>query len=146
MDLNTINQQLATLKAQAAKINADINIAPNREIKRLKTAEYMTLSANIAELKNNKVLLQAEEKQNIKDNKKNTLKVANLYFPKEQKVQYFATTSNIVDLMIMLEEVFEAETPAVTSFFSVSEDQLSSIPLSWFELVPEENEHQASTQ
>lgn len=146
MDLNTINQQLATLKAQAAKINADINIAPNREIKRLKTAEYMTLSANIAELKNNKVLLQAEEKQNLKDNKKNTLKVANLYFPKEQKVQYFATTSNIVDLMIMLEEVFEAETPAVTSFFSVSEDQLSSIPLSWFELVPEENEHQASTQ
>lgn len=146
MDLATINQQLATLKAQAAKINAEINSAPNREIKRLKTAEYMTISANIAELRNSKTLLQTAEKQSVKENKKNSLKVTNLYFPKEQRIQYYATSLSIVDLLLLLQEVFEAEVPAVTSFFSVPEEQVSNIPPSWFELLNEEDEQQSVSQ
>lgn len=146
MDLATINQQLATLKAQAAKINAEINSAPNREIKRAKIAEYMVLSANIAELKSNKTLFQTLDQQTVKENKKGTLKVANLYFPKDNRVQYFATSLSIVELMLLLQEVFENEVPAVSSFFNVPEDQVSNVPPSWFELLSEEDEQKASTQ
>ena len=142
MDINTINQELTGLKAQAAKINAEINSAPNREIKKLKTAEYMELSANIAELKNNKVQLQASARETKEESKKTSIKLANLYFPKEQRVQYFATPLNIVELMLLLKEVFDNEVPSVTSFFSVDANQLNSIPPTWFDLLNEEDENQ----
>ena len=142
MDINTINQKLTSLKAQAAKINAEINSAPNREIKKLKTAEYMELSANIAELKNNKVQLQASARETKEESKKTSIKLANLYFPKEQRVQYFATPLNIVELMLLLKEVFDNEVPSVTSFFSVDANQLNSIPPTWFDLLNEEDENQ----
>lgn len=142
MDINTINQKLTSLKAQAAKINAEINSAPNREIKRLKTAEYMALSTDIAELKNNKVQLQAIERETKEESKKTSIKLANLYFPKEQRVQYFATPLNIVELMLLLKEVFDNEVPSITSFFSVDANQLNSIPPTWFDLLNEEDENQ----
>lgn len=142
MDINTINQKLTNLKAQAAKINAEINSAPNREIKRLKTAEYMELSANIAELKNNKSQLHAIERETKEESKKASIKLANLYFPKEQRVQYFATPLNIVELMLLLKEVFDNEVPSITSFFSVDANQLNSIPRTWFDLLNEEDENQ----
>lgn len=142
MDINTINQKLTSLKAQAAKINAEINSAPNREIKKLKTAEYMALSANIAELKNNKVQLQASARETKEESKKTSIKLANLYFPKEQRVQYFATPLNIVELMLLLKEVFDNEVPSITSFFSVDANQLNSIPPTWFDLLNEEDENQ----
>lgn len=142
MDINTINQELTGLKAQAAKINAEINSAPNREIKKLKTAEYMALSANIAELKNNKVQLQASARETKEESKKTSIKLANLYFPKEQRVQYFATPLNIVELMLLLKEVFDNEVPSITSFFSVDANQLNSIPPTWFDLLNEEDENQ----
>jgi hypothetical protein len=140
MDYTTITQQLAALKAQAAKINAEINTAPNREIKRLKTAEYMALAANIAELKNTKAQLRTSQLETKEENKKTTIKLANLYFPKEQRIQYFATALNIVDLMLLLEEVFETEIPAITAFFSVAPEQADSIPPAWYELLNEEDE------
>ncbi len=146
MDYTTITQQLAALKAQAAKINAEINTAPNREIKRLKTAEYMALSANIAELKNTKSQLHAAQLETKEGHKKTAIKLANLYFPKDQRIQYFATTLNIVDLMLLLEEVFETEVPAITSFFSVAPEQADSIPPAWFELLNEEDEKQSGTE
>lgn len=142
MDINTINQKLTSLKAQAAKINAEINSAPNREIKRLKTAEYMALSTDIAELKNNKVQLQAIERETKEESKKTSIKLANLYFPKEQRVQYFATPLNIVELMLLLKEVFDNEVPSITSFFSVDANQLNSVPPTWFDLLNEEDENQ----
>lgn len=142
MDINTINQKLTNLKAQAAKINAEINSAPNREIKRLKTAEYMELSANIAELKNNKSQLHAIERETKEESKKASIKLANLYFPKEQRVQYFATPLNIVELLLLLKEVFDNEVPSITSFFSVDANQLNSIPPTWFDLLNEEDENQ----
>lgn len=153
MDYITITQQLASLKAQAAKINAEINAAPNREIKRLKTAEYMVLSSDIAELKNMKMKLHAAQLETKQGHKKTAIKLANLYFPKEQRIQYFATTLNIVDLMLLLEEVFEvAEVPAITSFFAVAPEQVDSIPPAWFELVAdsevknEKDDKQETTQ
>lgn len=142
MDINTINQKLTSLKAQAAKINAEINSAPNREIKRLKTAEYMALSTDIAELKNNKVQLQAIERETKEESKKTSIKLANLYFPKEQRIQYFATPLNIVELMLLLKEVFDNEVPSITSFFSVDANQLNSVPPTWFDLLNEEDENQ----
>lgn len=138
MDPNTITQQLATLKAQAAQVNADINTAPSREIKRLKTAEYMTISAKIAELKNSKAQFQATALETKEENKKTAIKLASLFFPKEQRVQYFATNLNILELMLLLEEVFESEVPAVTAFFYAPADHVGSIPPDWFELVKNE--------
>jgi hypothetical protein len=133
MDLNTITQELATLKAQAAKINSDINSAPSKEIKRLRTAEYLELGARIAELKKTK----AEAFNKARTLNKDTVKIATLFFPKEQRVQYFATTDNYIDLLLTLKDVFEDDAPAVTSFLSVAPDQTNNIPLGWYELVEE---------
>ena len=133
MDLNTITQELATLKAQAAKINSDINSAPSKEIKRLRTAEYLELGARIAELKKKK----AEAFNQARTLNKDTVKIATLLFPKEQRVQYFATTDNYIDLLLTLKDVFEDDAPAVTSFLSVAPDQTNNIPLDWYELVEE---------
>lgn len=136
MDLHTITQELAALKAQAAKINSEINSAPSKEIKRLRTAEYMTLSAKIAELKREK----SEVMLRVKPDKAASVKIATLLFPKEQRVQYFATTDTFVDLLLTLKDVFDEEIPAVTSFFSVGADQVDSIPKEWYELVEDEKD------
>lgn len=138
MDLRTITQQLATLKAQAAKINAEINSAPSKEIKKLRTAEYMTLSARIAELKSEKSSALAH--LNPSKNSVVTTKIATLLFPKEQRVQYFATNDTFVELLITLQDVFGEDIPAVTTYFSVIADQVDSIPKEWYELVEDEKD------
>jgi hypothetical protein len=138
MDLRTITQELANLKAQAAKINAEINSAPSKEIKKLRTAEYMTLSARIAELKSEKSSALAN--LNPSKNSVVTTKIATLLFPKEQRVQYFATNDTFVELLITLQDVFGEDIPAVTTYFSVSADQVDSIPKEWYELVEDEKD------
>lgn len=136
MELHLITQELATLKAQAAKINSEINSAPSKEIKRLRTAEYMTLSAKIAELKREK----SEVMLRVKPDKAASVKIATLLFPKEQRVQYFATNDTFVELLLTLQDVFGEDMPAVTSYFSVGADQVSSIPKEWYELVEGEKD------
>lgn len=138
MDLHTITQELATLKAQAAKINAEINSAPSKEIKKLRTAEYMALGARIAQLKQQKA--SAFAKENPSKNSVVTTKITTLLFPKEQRVQYFATNDTFVELLLTLQDVFGEDMPAVTSYFSVGADQVSSIPKEWYELVEDEKD------
>lgn len=151
MNLQEINQELVTLKTRAAKINAEINSSPTKEIKKARVAEYMNISSTIAELKQKKhacmfiaelkqeaTKLRAEQAVANAGKKKDAVKLAVLLFPAENKVQYFATTAGIVDLMVLLREVFEEGIPAVTSYYSVPPDQEASIPEEWYELVKNE--------
>lgn len=138
-DLVTINQQLAALKAKAAKINSEINSSPSKEIRRGRVAEYMALSANIAELKKQASSIRPEKHVNPATST-TCVKLATLLFPTDNRVQYFATSLCIVDLLILLKEVFENDIPALTSFFSVSKEQVALIPKEWWELVDEKDE------
>lgn len=138
MSLQEINQELATLKTRAAKINAEINSSPTKEIKKARVAEYMNISSTIAELKQEATTLRAEQAVVNAGKKKDAVKLAILLFPAENKVQYFATTAGIVDLFILLQDVFEEGIPAVTSYYAVPADQQESIPEEWYELVKHE--------
>jgi hypothetical protein len=138
-DLSSINQQLASLKARAAKINSEINSSPNKEIRRGRVAEYMEISANIAELKKQASAIRPEKNINPVTSTV-SVKLATLLFPADNKVKYFATTLCIVDLLILLQEVFEDDTPALTAFFTVPKDQIALIPEKWYELVEDEKD------
>lgn len=96
----------------------------------------MTLSAKIAELKREK----SEVMLRVKPDKAASVKIATLLFPKEQRVQYFATNDTFVELLLTLQDVFGEDMPAVTSYFSVGADQVSSIPKEWYELVEGEKD------
>jgi hypothetical protein len=136
MDLSTQNQQLTALKARAAKVNSEINSSPTKEIKKARVAEYMHISAKIAELKEEIASFKALEKTNKDENRKPPVRVTTLYFPAEQRVQYFATTvGSVVELMILLQEVFEENVPLITSYYTVPADQVAITPDRWYELV-----------
>jgi hypothetical protein len=111
--------------------------AESKESKRSKTAEYMALSAKIAVLKKEKADAFAAAGA---PSKNDAVKVATLLFPKEQEVQYFATTETFIELLVTLKEVFDADAPAVTSFFSIAPGQVSLIPREWYELVNNKGE------
>lgn len=138
MDLQTITQEISSLKTKAAKLNAEISSSPTKEIKKARVAEYMHTSANIAELKQQAATMKAKQEVTRGDKRKDSVKLATLLFPTDKKVQYFATTAGIVDLMVLLREVFEEGIPAVTSYYSVPPDQEASIPEEWYELVKNE--------
>jgi hypothetical protein len=115
--------------------------AASKEIKKSKTAEYMALAAQIAVLKKEKADAFAAAGS---PSKNDTVKVAMLLFPKEQKVQYFATTETFIELLATLKAVFDVDAPAVTSFFSAAPDQVSLIPQEWYELVNDKDETSAT--
>lgn len=138
MDLQTINQEMASLKTRAAKINAEISSSPTKEIKKARVQEYMHVSSSIAELKLEASKLKAEQAVDKANKRKDSVKLATLLFPADNKVQYFATTAGIVDLMVLLQDIFEEGIPAVTSYYSVPADQEAAIPEGWYELVKHE--------
>jgi hypothetical protein len=144
--LVTINHKLGALKARAAKINSDINSSPTKEIKKARVAEYMAISASIAELKQQAILAKDEEKTNAQAaakaaNKfKSDTKIFTLLFPAESRVQYFASTAGVVEVLLLLQEVFESSVPAITSVLHVTADQVVDIPKEWYELINEKDE------
>jgi hypothetical protein len=136
-DLTTINQELETLRAQAAQLNFELLSAETKENKRSKTAAYMELSAKIAVLKKEKAEVF---RVTPRPSRNDSVKIATLLFPAEQKVQYFATNETFIELLVTLKDVFDTAMPAVTSFFSVAPDQVSGIPPEWYELVNDKDE------
>lgn len=130
MSLTTISQELSALKVRAAKLNAEVHSATSKEIKKRLTAEYMVVAAQIADAKRQKA-----DATTASSSRSDAVKIATLLFPKEQKVQYFATTENYIELLVTLHDVFGNDLPAVTSFFSASPDQVVCIPDAWYELV-----------
>jgi hypothetical protein len=134
------------LKARAAKINSDINSSPTKEIKKARVAEYMALAATIADLKQQAILAKDEEKTNAQAaakaaNKfKSDTKIFTLLFPAESRVQYFASTAGVVEVLLLLQEVFESSAPAITSVLHVTTDQLDYIPKEWYELINEKDD------
>lgn len=139
MEIQTINERLVKMRADAAKLNASLSDPeiPEEARKGLKR-DYMKMAADIAVLKQERQVLIRSHPQVLAPKRTNVLRVANLLFPKDNRVQYFATELNIVDLMLLLRDVHEDAAPAVVSFYTIPEDQIDKIPQSWHELVQEE--------
>ncbi len=127
------------MRADAAKLNASLSDPeiPEEARKGLKR-DYMKMAADIAVLKQERQVLIRSHPQVLTPKRTNVLRVANLLFPKTNRVQYFATELNIVDLMLLLRDVHEDAAPAVVSFYTIPEDQIDKIPQSWYELVQED--------
>lgn len=140
MTLKEIENQLIELRSSAAKINNNLcaRAFSSGEEAREAKKEYMRISAQIAELKGEKnklIQMNAAANVAVKESASNTkVKLASLYFPKEQRVQYFATEMELYEMMLMLEEIFEDDVPAISSFFAIPSNVIDSIPKKWFEL------------
>jgi hypothetical protein len=138
MSLQEINLKLQQLRSEAATINSQLFLSDiSREEKKDLKRRYMTLAAEIADLKSKKVKL---DQQALKEaDNKSKIKIASLFFPGDgnanpPRVKYFATELDYLELTLMLNEVYGDEKPAISSFYLVTETPDSKIPKDWFEL------------
>jgi hypothetical protein len=138
--IKSIDSQLIELRSQAAKVNNDLcgKAFSSPEEKRKAKREYMSLASQIADLKSEKHKLSqaiaAANSAQPEGAPTPKVKVTSLYFPKQGKVQYFATELEFYELLLMLSEVFEDDIPAVSSFFAVPNNAVQTIPDSWYDL------------
>lgn len=94
----------------------------------------MNVAQQIATLKSEKASLMLEHKAEKVEARKTAEKLACLFYPKTQKVKYFVTDLNVVELCMMLHDTYGPDAPAVTSFFTIPKDEEVQIPDSFYDL------------
>jgi hypothetical protein len=139
-------QELDTLlnekRAEVAEINARIWASNPKSEERKVAVEYAAeLGAEIASLKSQRhqMMLKAmesnkEAKQARQESAAKAVRICILHHVAEQRVSYFANNLDHIELLLMLEEVFGAEKPAIVSFLTVPAEDQGRIPAEWFEL------------
>ena len=141
MDLKSVEARLVELRTKAANLNSQLCSDSFGSLEEKKSAkkEYMSVSAEIAaaRLQKHNLILTAKNKPNdgSEGDPVVRIKLASLYFPKEQRAQYLATELDFLDLLVMLTEVFEDSVPVVSCFFSVPASNVADIPPGWYDLI-----------
>lgn len=138
MTLPEIDAKLAALRLLATELNTEIASQPKSQTLDAKK-QYAATALEIAQLKNQRHELVASKSPitSMTGVVAPKLRVANLLFPKSQRAQYFATDLTCLDLLTMLEDVYEDDKPILASIYVIPEDEIKDVPPSWYELEPD---------
>lgn len=132
------NLELVAKKAQASDWQVDILHITDPKKKKENRQLYAALSAEISRLKQLRAGMMNEirmRKSMAAPTSQKYLACLKLY---NGRARYFVTTANILEVALMLEEIFpEDKVPLITAYFSITkehEENVGEIPPHWYSL------------